>query len=752
MSEIETQLLHAQPAGPGQTPHAPPVDAEVAALLAANARRADLGPGEVLFSEGDPGGSLYVLMAGELRVTVRRADGGELELGRIRPGEPVGEVQVLTRGVRTATVRAERGSTLMELPAEALARLAPDQARMLERLVGVVRHRMRRTQLRLGLEPLFGVLDDALLDTVEAGARWVQLRRGDRLFRQGDPGDSLYLLTSGRLRVVLEDGERSRVLGDVARGECVGEMAFFTGEPRTASVYALRDSALVRLDHTLFQQLLAADPARGANVTRLLIERQRRNMQPAAPARVQTVGVIAASAAVDTATFSARLADALSAHGPALLLDGDRVDALLGSPGLSRAAADDPQAPRLLAWLGEQEEQYRFVVYHADAAQTAWTGHAIHQADHLLIVADAAAEPAPGEVERGLLESVHQAVAPRRTLVLLQDVATRLPSGTARWLDARRVDAHLHLRGDGPEQYARLARVLAGRAVGLVLGGGGARGFAHIGVIRALHEAGIPIDLVGGTSMGANIAAECAMGWSADEMLEQNQAWIRLRPHREFTLPLISLVRGRRADEMGRLLFGDVGVEDCWIPYYCISTDITRSEMRVHRRGSLRRAVQASASIPGVTVPVVEGRCLLVDGGIVNNVPADVMRDAGAGVVIAVDVSADGEMEADFESFPSPWALLRGRLLRRPIPPVPGIMEVMIRSAVLGSIDRARITRSAADLYLQPPIAPYGLMEMDRLDEIADVGYRYAREALAAWMPPREEHEALAATAAVSRA
>ena len=280
--------------------------------------------------------------------------------------------------------------------------------------------------------------------------------------------------------------------------------------------------------------------------------------------------------------------------------------------------------------------------------------------------------------------------------------------------------------------FGRLARCLSGRAVGLALGGGGARGFAHVGVLRALKEAGVAIDLIGGTSMGAVVAALHAMGLDCQAMLRMaHDLFLAEKPYREFTLPMISLIRSRRLDRVVRRTYGDTRIEDLWLSYFCISTDLTAAEMVTHDRGPLWRAVRASSSLPGVFVPVVDEGHLLVDGGVMNNLPGDVMRARCGGRVIVVNVSPEQELSVPWKQFPSPWKLLWDRILRfKRRARVPSILDVLMRTIVASSDHRAEQVKADADLYLHPPVARYGLLEFAAYEEITEAGYQYAKETL----------------------
>jgi NTE family protein/lysophospholipid hydrolase len=350
------------------------------------------------------------------------------------------------------------------------------------------------------------------------------------------------------------------------------------------------------------------------------------------------------------------------------------------------------------------------------------------------LVAQAGADAAPGEVEKLLLGTGSAVSQARRTLVLLHPDGRRMPTGTARWFAGRNVRRHFHIRLDNEGDFQRVARCLGGVAIGVVLGGGGARGLAHIGVIRALREANVPIDMVGGTSMGAVMAGLVAMDQDWQQMIEINRdAWLRRRPHKEYGPPITSLVRSRRLDKMAQHVWGDTAIEDLWLNFFCVSCNLSTNEMVIHERGSAWKSIRASASLPGVFVPVLDERSILVDGGIMNNLPGDIMRERSCRRVVVVDVASDREFTFKFPEIPSPWKYLRSRLL--PFAKrveVPFIADVIMRTTDVSSSQKTREVKRDADLCLRPPIDRFGTLELELLDEIVDVGYRYAKEKLAA--------------------
>jgi predicted acylesterase/phospholipase RssA len=370
-----------------------------------------------------------------------------------------------------------------------------------------------------------------------------------------------------------------------------------------------------------------------------------------------------------------------------------------------------------------------------DAAVPQWDKRCLERADELLLVAQAGGDPDKSSIERFLPGD--RDCAARQVLVLLHPDGENPPSGTKRWLEAHRVERHHHVRLDRDGDVQRLARFVAGRAVGVALGGGGARGFAHIGVLRALAEAGVEIDLIGGTSMGAVIGAEHALGWSEPTMLAKTarlfESWLS-----DLTLPIVSLLGGHRTARRLRECIPDVQVEDLWLPCFCVSSNLTRADIFIHRHGSLRTAIRASAGLPGILPPVVAAGDLLVDGAFLRNLPVDVVRElSGASTVIAVDVSAPVDLaENPWEGDSlSGWGVLWRRLnpfgdrLR-----VPNIAMILLRAGEIAGVAAQReMLDTAGLLYWRIPVDRFGLLDFRSARAIVEEGYRVAKERIISW-------------------
>jgi predicted acylesterase/phospholipase RssA len=576
--------------------------------------------------------------------------------------------------------------------------------------------------------PMFAILgEDGIANVVER-CEFRQIPGGALLCAQGSAGAELFVVVTGRLRAVRTDGDTRRVLGEIGRGELMGEMALLTDGVRTADLMAIRDTVVAALSKATFDTLVAAHPRIVREIARLMVGRLSVARSAAAPAYAETLCLVPAGGSpADLAGFAARAAAALAVHGPVAEASADAARGAGGNLG---------------EWLNGLEATNRFVIYIADGTDTPWTRLCLRQADLVLRVADAAGASDLSAVER--LIATLPALRAAQQLILLHPAATVLPRDTRRWLDVRPgLAGHLHLRAGSDAEAARLARMLTRQPHGLVLGGGGARGFAHVGVYQVLSDAGFAVDMVGGTSIGAAFAALIAMGLRPQEVVEACGVFGEEKV--DYTLPLISLSGGFGLAAAARKLFRDVMIEDLWLPYFSVTTNLTQAEMNVHRAGPLAKWVRASCSLPGALPPVFDGRELHADGCLLNNLPVDVMRERCAGSIVAVDIDQSAEIYTDlpYHEGLSGWRMAArrlwpfGRSHRLPVLP-----KLFHRALMIASVRNAAPARSMADLYLSPPVENCGVFDWNKGPRVMADACRYAAPHIAAWRwPGRRESE-----------
>jgi NTE family protein len=579
---------------------------------------------------------------------------------------------------------------------------------------------------------VFQGMAEGRLEELARSMEWSVLDRGEVLMRTGDRGDDLYVVAGGRLNVAVvgADGNET-IVREIGRGSTVGEVALLTGSPRTATVRAVRDTLVGRLTRASFERLMEEDPRSAFKLTRVVAgwllpgSPPRRNSAPA------TVAVVPA-AGVEARKFAARL----GAVTPLRALDPEIVDQALGA-GAARSEAGSPHERALADYFDTAEVEHPLILLLADAeADSPWTERVLRRADRVLVVAPGGT--GPDRQARAMLSRIAETAPEVPGELVLVHRSARPPAGvTAIWREAGGFVRQSHVVADAERDWQRLGRHLTGRATGLVLGGGGARGFAHIGVIRALTESGIEIDRIGGSSMGALVGGLWSTGLEPAEIVEANrEIWHEIRPLKGFTFPFVALHGSHRSRTAMAGAFGSQRIEDQVREFFCTSTNLTRNRSMIHTSGSLARYVLASVSIPGIVAPVIDHGELLVDGGVLDNLPVDPMSRTGAGTIYASDVSPPRQFSVGMHWANAPGIIdvIRHRLRRGAGTAFPSIVRILERTATLASDQAATTQRMRKDVrFITPPVAQYDTLDMRHLDEIVEVGYRSALETISGW-------------------
>lgn len=707
----------------------PPVLTQAAAAMKA-LRFAD---GSTLMKEGDEGASLYLLMQGSVRLETRlhknRGSGKVVEAPAI-----IGELACVTGLPRSASVISVGPVLVAELQRGDLDGLMSRFPIEMESFSSAVRHRLEIYQLEAAaeasafLQGMSAPLRDAFLSRLTI----VPCASGGVLIAEGDAGEDLYLVVSGRFRVTARNAGQ-QAIAELGQGDTIGELSLMSGDHRSATVVALRDSLVGRLSKPHFRELIQAYPLETMSAfSKLLATRSpavaedRLRTPPA-----KTMAVLALNTGVDIAAFAGRFASALEPFGSVLTLDGEVLT------GRSSGLASES---RLVEWLNDQENNQRHVLYQADHDASGWTRRCIGQADKLYLLVEADSHTAESAHR---LAALYPAQLPQAAkvleLVLLHRSGQSYPARTRAWRAAfPMVQTHHHVRLDREDDFQRLARHANERCVGLTLGGGFALGIAHVGVVRALRELKVPIDCVGGTSMGAVIAAECAMEFAYEPMLDVIVRGCADSLKGDFTFPLVAFLSGAKLGRTLGAYLEHLDVEDFWLPYFSISASLRHAAMRVHTDGDALRSVLASCRAPGMFPPLPWGDDLLVDGGLVNNVPSDVMRKlVGRGTVIAVDVSPSEDVlsEGGDGLAVSGWKRARARW-GAPANAAEQLtlFDVLGRIVRFGGVNRAQGIRGETDLYLVPPTGNFKALDFARGREIAEAAYGAALEDAGAWM------------------
>jgi NTE family protein len=570
---------------------------------------------------------------------------------------------------------------------------------------------------------LFAGLSGAAIDALTAISQPLALRSGERLFSEGEGADHLYIVATGRLRVMIGD----RLAGVVSALEPIGEIGLLSGEKRTATIEAIRDSQLIQIRKDQLLEFMVANPHALVATSRVMIARLRQNQreQKRSSARsARNFAVIAGTHGVDAAGVARLLQERLAAQDTSRLLDEPGVDAELGEAMSTTPLGDSANNARLVEWLNLLERSHRYLVYQAGAEPDAWAARSMRQADRVLVVLRATDTPVMTPMIDALRRSGIFAVV---ELVILRPPGTGGGDVTA-WKALTGARAHYFVRPGNTADFAALVRQLTGHAIGLVLGGGGARGFAHLGLLRALEERGMTIDLAGGSSMGALISSLVAMGYTSHEIAPVlRETFVTHNYLNDYMFPRIALIKGRKFVRRLREIFGEQLIEHLRMPWFCVSTNLTRGTAMVHDAGPLEVWIAASMAVPGIAPPVVYRGELLADGAVANSLPTDIMQNLERGPIIASSVSTEGDIRAPGIEGPDPEGLLNWPGPGDP----PGLRDILFRTATMTSESGNRARAANADLYLRMPVVGVGLFAWKRMDEIIERGYVHAKEKLA---------------------
>lgn len=718
-----------------------------------------LHAGDTLYAEGDSIDSFYLLIEGEL-IEKRESESDErrYKSSDFESNPVIGARQLLAEGNRPTTVTAAVPSELVKFPKDVFMHSSLMEGRDPDLLRRDIMKRLLESELLKVLPTIFGPLDPGTFRDLTECLEWVHVSRGHHIFDQNEEADSFYVLMSGRLQVLVpeHDDAEAQPVDEIGPGATVGEMEVITGEKRSNTVIASRDSELVRFSREQFDELTDRFPGLWRRITTVMVHRLRdayRGMKKKALS--SNVLIAPASDGLLLGEFTVRLQKMLrtsvAPQGNTLVLTSSEVDRKLGRPGIAQSKEGERNELRLRVWLSEQEKKHAVVLLVTDAELTEWTARCIRNADEVMFVAQAAAKPETGLIAREVRnrELAHQADR-RRSLVLLHEADVDRPSGTKAWLEEfgllnpagnpRSPGRHFHVRRNHEGDYQRIGRFITRSEVGLVLSGGGARGFAHVGCIRAMQERDMPIDVIGGVSMGSLVSA--AYAYDPDNF-EQTIEHVKSQLPgvlSDLTPPVVSIARGRRFDQRLKGWFGDVQIEDLWLPYFCVTSNLTLANIFVHDSGPLWWAVRASGTLPGITTPVVHNHQLFFDGCLLDNLPMDVMRERMyESYVIAVDVVPPHDLEVsatDSLQSPSGWWLLWDRL--NPFSKtydLPNIFSILQRAGELGSVyGRQRlIDGEYADLYIQPSVGDIHIADFKQVDRSAKIGFDECGEKLSEW-------------------
>lgn len=584
---------------------------------------------------------------------------------------------------------------------------------------------------------IFASLDDVVLKKLLEKFEEVHLLKNKVLFRQGDLSDALYLVVSGRLVAVLKtEHNEERFLGEAEAGETLGELGALSHEPRTMTIRALENSILLKLPAKIFVELCNEHPAMILAMMNVIANRSRNVSQllSAGGPDNKHIAIIPANKNISLKLFSEQLAAQIK-----------------GLPGVSLLRDDDAEFLKESSTMIELQDRIdriekatEIILYLLEKPDTDLAKICFKKVDILYVVASDDSKPHIDKIALEKIHNNHSSYKNKAELILLHAPDCVLPQHTSKWLKLAHFGLHHHVRIDREQDYQRLLRFMHGQAIGLVLGGGGVRGWAHVGAIKALSKMGIPIDIIGGTSGGAILAGYYALHETCDdprgELKKLSDITRNTVSFKNVTWPAISIFNSKAYTLKQKKMFAGARIENLWIPFFCMVSNLSRNIPVVRRNGYLWKTIRSSTAVPGIFPPVVIKGELHVDGGILNNLPVDEMRKiiGRRGTIIAVELTHNNvdDNRYDFPPILPFWQTLLAKLgLFHKDYKFPPFVDTFLKALLAGSSAKQEANSMAADLLITPDLAKYSMLTITKAQEseLIGIGFEATVKAIKRW-------------------
>ncbi|HLB41872.1 MAG TPA: cyclic nucleotide-binding and patatin-like phospholipase domain-containing protein [Gammaproteobacteria bacterium] len=571
---------------------------------------------------------------------------------------------------------------------------------------------------------IFSHLDKSKINELVKLMEIVKLNAGDTLFEKDSQSDSLYVVVKGMLAAILLTPLREeKIAGMIRSGQTVGEMGLLTSLPRGLTIRALRESVLLKLTREAFDNYFAHEPDILMKLVRFIVTRSQKTIRVLTSYYQYTnIMLLPSSDRIDLQAFVSRLKEQIRLDSKIIFLS-------------VKDLKDNYQSnyTAIHKHLDQLEVTHQYILYVVDVYNEELLDMLFERTDRIVLLGKGNESVQTDPFVKKELET-HYAKHIRKDLVLLYPEGVS-PNNTGEWLARTHIARYHHIHINQTDGYASLSRFLMGEALGLVLGGGGVRGWVEVGVIKALFEKKVAIDIVGGTSIGATVGACFLMSSSYDEFFQTvntiSKAVSNPFAFRHFTFPLISILSGESGTLALQKCFGQQTIENLIKPFFCISCNISKYKQAVHTRGLLWHWVRASGAIPGLVPPIVDDGDIYVDGGVINNLPVDVMKDYldGKGKIIAVDLSATLQTNQAYYFPPSItfWEAIKIKLQlgKNKHYKFPRYYETLIEALLMGSHERVLRNAMSADILIQPDLSKYSaFFQTNQIEQLISLGYQ----------------------------
>ena len=677
-----------------------------------------------IYGRGSKVNHFLMILSGECEL--QDAEGGSVRT--LEENDFFGLVSMLSNSAKNYDLVSKTDIVVLQLDQEDLDSLAAIHPEIKDRLLDVINLKLFNPEINSAIKRIARGIDDDTIEELKQDLSWKTLRDSEVLFNEGDPGDSCYVVMSGRVQAIKNYGKEDELLlGELSRGDIIGDMALITEELRSATIKSTKLTRLICFSKETFNRVMYNNPQALMEVSKALINRLKHKESDGERPNL-VIGIVSFLDQKRTELFVDHFYSSLKKFGSIETID-------------EKTSGVDWDLFNFEILIENIIAEKNFLVLKSqDLSDTGWKSKIVNYSDKILVLADSKELNDISREEGAVFGDYGSIDTNKVSLLIDHDNQRSIPSGTSKIKSLRNNIGTYHLKGINLPDVSRVVRRITNSTVGLVLGGGGAKGFAHLGLFKAMNELGIPVDVIGGTSAGSIVAAQIALGYSLEEMIDINRSVNKMKMFKEYGFPYISLIKSHKIERAAKIVGSNRDIEDMWIPFFAPATDLTNSKLKLFDSGPVWEAIRSSGSLPGIVVPHFKDSSILVDGGVLNNLPVDIMRDRYDGNIICSSCSTDQQSPTNLDKIPNQFKLFFEKLVNKSVfnkkySYIPTISEIILKMSVVSSSSLSDKNIGLSDLYLELPVERYGLTDFndDAMIKMIDIAYNYSIDKLSSF-------------------
>ena len=649
----------------------------------------------------------------------------------LNSGDFFGLISLFTNSSKNYDLITSEKSKILELEKSKLMELANKIPDIKKQLLQIVNKQLFNPEINAALSTIAKGVDTKTIKELKKDISWKTLNDSEILFNEGDIGDSCYIVMSGRVQALKNYGKDNEVvLGELKKGDIIGDMALITGEKRSATIKASKLSRLIYISKKSFDQVMYSNPKALMEVSKTLINRLKFQDKKEKINKNIIIGILSLVDNKTNQDFYSILDNNLQLFG-----NTENLTELTSHLDSNKDSLD---FEILLENIVSNND---FLILHSnDVNDIKWKENILKYSDKVIVIGNPKELNSISKEELQIFNNYTELNLDKIWLVLNHSEDTVVPSNTKKIINDRNGIRTFHIKNNNENDIKRIVRFLTKQTIGLTLGGGGAKGFSHFGVYKAMNELNIPLDIIGGTSAGSIVASQIALGHSFEEIIEKNKKVNALRMFKEYGLPYISLIKSNKIEQAAKISAEDRDIEDLWIPFFAPATDLTNSKLIVFNKGPLWEAIRSSGALPGIVLPHFMNENIIVDGGLMNNLPVDIMRNNYGGKIICSSCSLDKSMKTSIKGIPNQSKMIFNKLFNKSsfekkYGYVPTVTDIIFKTSVVASASQINNNINMSDLFLELPTSEFGLTDFNNkaMLEMIDIGYNYSKPKLEAF-------------------